>query len=172
MENAISKNWYMILIKGIIMILLALLIFMSPGVALLTYALWIGIGYVIAGVVIIITGFSARKESDNWGWKVLEGVIDLFFGYILMANPEITAAILPFIIGFWAAFYGIYLFLDSFSGKGNGMMKLIAGILIFILANVIMFNPLLAGMTMAVWFAIILFVVGISNVIFSFQIKK
>jgi uncharacterized membrane protein HdeD (DUF308 family) len=34
-----------------------------------------------------------------------------------------------------------------------------------------MFNPLFAGMTLAIWFGIILLIAGISNVIFSFSLK-
>jgi uncharacterized membrane protein HdeD (DUF308 family) len=172
MENSISqKNWYMVLIKGIIMILLAILVFASPEAALLTYALWIGFGFAIAGVVLIIQGISARKVLDNWGWTVFEGVIDVFFGYILMANPALTASILPFLVGFWAAFYGLFLIVDSFSGTGKGMMKFLGGILIFILANVVMFNPLMGGLTLAIWFAFILLIVGIYNVVISFSLK-
>jgi uncharacterized membrane protein HdeD (DUF308 family) len=172
MENSIlQKNWYMVLIKGIIMILLAILIFMSPADALITYALWIGLGFSLAGIFRIFQGFSAKGSYDGWSWLVLEGVLDLFVGFILMANPILTAEILPFLIGFWAGFYGLFLIVDAFSGTGSMGMKLIAGILILILGGMIMFNPLAAGFTMAFWIAIILFVVGFYNVIASFSLK-
>jgi len=171
MEDSISKNWYMVLLKGIIMILLGILIFMSPADALLTYAIWIGIGFSIAGVIRIIQGFSAKGTLDSWGWLVLEGVLDLFVGFILMAHPALTASILPFLIGFWAAFYGLFLIVDAFSGTGSMGMKLIAGILILILGTMILFNPIAAGMTVAVWIGIILLFVGIYNVIISFSLK-
>ena len=32
---------------------------------------------------------------DNWGWKLAEGILDVLFGFILIANPEITAVIKP-----------------------------------------------------------------------------
>ena len=63
----------MLLLKGVIMILLAILTFMSPGGALLTYAIFIGIGFTLAGIVRIIQGFQAKGIVDNWGWIVLEG---------------------------------------------------------------------------------------------------
>jgi len=171
MENSISKNWYMVLLKGIIMILLAILIFMSPADALLTYAIWIGIGFSIAGILRIIQGFSAKGVLDNWGWLVLEGVLDIFVGFTLMAHPALTASILPFLIGFWAAFYGLFLIVDAFSGDGSMGMKLIAGIIILILGTMILFNPVAAGMTVAIWIGIILLFVGIYNVAASFSLK-
>jgi len=171
MENSITKNWYMLLIKGIIMILLAILIFMSPADALLTYVLYLGIGLTVAGLVRIFQGFQAKGTLDNWGWIVMEGVIDIIAGFILMAHPAVSAAVLPFIIGFWGTFYGFYLVIDAFSGTGSTGMKLIAGILTVIIGFAIMFNPIMMGMTLAVWIAILLLIVGIFNVIASFSLK-
>ena len=171
MENQISKYWYLTLIKGIIMVLLAVLLFNSPADSLLVYVLYIGIGFIIAGIAIIAQGISAKGVLDNWGWVVFGGVMDIFLGYILMAHPALTVSVLPIMIGFWAAFYGIFLIIDSFSGTGGGLLKIIFGILILIMANVIIFNPVAFGLTMAIWLGIILLIAGIYNVFISFQMK-
>ena len=102
MENQIAKNWYLVLFKGIILILLAVLIFQSPADALLAYVLYLGIGFIIAGVVRIIQSFSSKGVVNSWGSIVFESVMDLILGYILIAHPEMTVALLPFILGFWA----------------------------------------------------------------------
>ena len=172
MEKQISKNWYMALIKGIIMVLLAVLMFMSPADTLLAYVLYIGIGFIISGIVLIVQGISVKDALDNWGWIVFEGLMDIFLGYILMAHPDLTVAILPIMIGFWGAFYGILLIVDSFSGTGSAGLKIISGILIVILANIIMFNPLAFGLTLAIWLGVILLFAGIYNIINSFSLKK
>ena len=166
-----TTNWYLQLIKGIVMILLAILVFMSPAGALLAWAVYIGIGMILSGILNIILGFSARGILENWGWRVFEGLMDIFIGFILMANPALTAAILPFVIGFWGSFYGIMLFVDAFASKGNTGIKMISRILIFLLSTTIMFNPLFVGLTFAIWFAIILFIAGIYNVVFSLSNK-
>ena len=171
MENKISKYWYMVLLKGLIMVLLAILILASPADALLDIAVWLGIGMLITGIVVIVKGVSLRKEHSGWGWRILEGCLDVLFGFILMANPLVTAEVLPFLIGFWAAFYGLFLVIDGISEPGNRFVKIVSGILIIVLANTIMFNPLLAGMTMATWFGIILLIIGLYNIINSFSLK-
>lgn len=172
MENSKTTNWYIVLIKGIIMILLAVLIFQSPAGALLTYVIYIGIGFAVAGIVRIVQGFQAKGTVPAWGWIVFEGLMDIVLGFILLAHPGLTAAALPFIMGFWGAMFGFLLIVDSFSGTGSMGMKLISGILIVILAFVIMFNPIMMGMTMAVWIGIMLMIAGIYNVIISFSLKK
>ena len=170
-ENQISKYWYLTLIKGIIMVLLAVLLFTSPADSLLAYVLYIGIGFIITGIAIIVQGISAKGVLDNWGWVVFGGVMDIFLGYILIAHPGLTVSVIPIMIGFWAAFYGIFLIIDSFSGTGGGLLKIIFGILILIMANTIIFNPVAFGMTLVIWLGIILLFAGIYNIINSFSLK-
>ena len=171
MEKQITTSWYMVLIKGIIMILLALMVLSSPGDALLAFALYIGIGLLLTGIIMVIRGFSLKKENTNWGWIVFEGFFDIFLGYILLANPLVTAEILPFVFGFWAVFYGILLIIHSFTAEDNKMVKILSGIFIIIIGNIIMHNPLFIGMSLAIWAGVLLLVVGIYNVIASFSLK-
>jgi hypothetical protein len=151
--------------------LLAVLLFNSPADTLLVYVLWIGIGFVISGIAIVVQGISAKGVLDNWGWIVFGGVMDIFLGYILMAHPALTVSVLPIMIGFWAAFYGIFLIIDSFSGTGVGFLKIIFGILIIIIANTIIFNPVAFGLTLVIWLGVILLFVGIYNIFNSFSLK-
>jgi uncharacterized membrane protein HdeD (DUF308 family) len=97
--------------------------------------------------------------------------MDLILGYILLAHPGMTLTILPFMIGFWGAFYGVFLVIDTFSGTGSMGLKIISGILIFILANVIMFDPVSFGLTLAIWIGVMLLFAGIYNIIVSFSLK-
>ena len=172
MEDQSTPTWYLPLIKGIIMILLALLIFSSPTGALMAWALYIGIGFVFTGMVLVYQGFAGRGESENWTWKVFEGLLDMFIGFMLMVNPLVTASILPFLFGLWGAIYGIALFIDAFSHKETRIVKLISAIIIFWISSLIMFNPVLFGVTIAVWIAIVFLVAGVFNVVLSFDIKK
>jgi uncharacterized membrane protein HdeD (DUF308 family) len=172
MEKQITKNWYLLLIKGLVMILLAVLVFNHPGGTLLGVAVYLGIGLILTGILVIGLGIAERKLSPNWRWRTFEGIIDLVLGFIVINNPALTMAIIPFMIGFWAALYGIFLFVDAFSSRESRGLKMFSGIIIFILAWVLMFNPLFMGLTLVIWFGILLLINGISNVIISFSLRK
>ena len=172
MDEQSTPTWYLPLIKGIIMILLAIMIFSSPAGALVAWAFYIGIGFVFTGMVLIYQGFAGRGTEENWTWKVFEGLLDMFIGFMLMVNPLVTASILPFLFGFWGAFYGIALFIDAFAHKENRIIKFVSAILVFWISSLIMFNPVLFGMTIAVWVGIILFLVGGYSIILAFNLKK
>ena len=172
MEEQPIATWYLPLIKGIIFILIAFLIFSSPAGALIAWAFYIGIGFVFSGMVLIYRGFAGRDVEDNWTWRIFEGLLDMFIGFILMTNPLVTASILPFLFGFWGAFYGIALFIDAFSHKEGKIIKLISSVVIFWISSLIMFNPVLFGISIAVWIGIILLVAGIFNLIAAFGMRN
>jgi len=172
MENQLKSTRYIFLIKGIIMIILALVAFNSPGGVLLAFSFYIGIGLLVTGFIMLYQGLELRKKDSNWGWSVFEGLLDFFLGYILITNPLITTTVLPFIIGFWAVFYGVLLIINSFSVAGNRLMKILTGVLMLIIGNVIMHNPIFAGLTLVIWVGVMLLVAGVFNIIASFRLKS
>ena len=133
MKNAI-KYWWLVLIKGIILILLAIYVFQHPISALVGLTLFVGIGLLITGLSLIATALSIRKIDDNLRWRLAEGCIDVLFAFILLTNPAVTAAVFPFIVGFWMIVYGIILFVDSFKVKKEGAPDCWAGLVSGILA--------------------------------------
>lgn len=172
MEDQTKSNWYFPLIKGIIMILLAIMILSSPAGVLIAWSLYIGIGFVFTGMVFIYHGFAGRGIQENWSWRVFEGLLDMFIGFMLMTNPLVTASVLPFFIGLWGAFYGIAIFIDAFSHEEGKIVKLTSGVIIFWISSLIMFNPVMFGLAIAVWVGIIFLVTGVFNLIQSYHLKK
>jgi uncharacterized membrane protein HdeD (DUF308 family) len=172
MEKMANKNWWLVLLKGLLLIVLAFIVIGNPGDTLLAIALFIGIAFLLTGFAIIFVALLGKNDLENWSWKLAEGILDVLLGFILIANPEITAIVIPFLIGFWALFYGILLTVGAFSSKEFSWIMLLVGILTIILGNIIMFNPIVMGLTLAIWIGITLLIVGIANVAFSFDIKK
>ena len=121
MEERIFKNWWLVLIKGIILIILSFIIFRHPVGTRVGITLYMGIGLLITGIILIIAAIASRNQLENWGWRLAEGILDVLIGFLLLANPGITAAFIPFIIGFWIIFYGIMLFTDAFGSRKTGI---------------------------------------------------
>lgn len=170
------KYWWMILIKGILLILLSLFIFNHPVNALIGLALYIGISLLITGFVILIAAIADRKANDNWGWQLIEGILDIVFGFVLLTNPDITAAVFPFIVGFWMIVYGIILFAGSFSAKKEGdtswWMNLLGGVLTIIFGYFIMTNMLVGAIAITIWLAIGILLFGIINISIALRMRK
>ncbi len=96
METTTFKNWWLVLIKGIILIILAFVIFRHPVGILMGITVYMGIGLLLTGIALIIAAIAARNDIENWGWRLAEGILDALFGIMLLANPRITAVVTYF----------------------------------------------------------------------------
>jgi uncharacterized membrane protein HdeD (DUF308 family) len=170
------NNWWMVLIKGIVLVILAFFVFRHPVDALVGLALYIGIGLLITGIVLVFAAFAVRKVSDTWGWRLAEGIIDIFLGYVLISNPAVTAAVIPFIVGFWIIVYGGILIASSFNDRkeevSDWWMGLIGGIIGVIIGYFVMSNPLAGAISVTIWIGLGFLILGIANIMGSFKMRK
>ncbi len=176
MISNLLKNWWILLIKGIILIVLSFLVFSKPAEAILTLAILIGIGFLAAGIVQTIATLAFRKEIENWGWKLAEGLFDLLFGILLLAKPELTASLMIFMLGFWLMFYAITVLISSFQFKEAGVKNwwtgLIWGILAMIFSFLIIINPFTGAMTIVWLLGLSFLLAGIFNIVMAFFMKS
>lgn len=170
------KNWWLVLIKGIILVILAFFVFQHPVSALVGLALYVGISLLVTGITLVIAALSFRKSSKNWGWRLVEGLMDILFATVLISNPGVTAAVFPFIIGFWIIIYGVIFIADSFHDKKQGAsdwwMGLIGGILGVMLGYFVTSNPLAGAITVTFWIGFGFLILGVVNIFASLRLRK
>ena len=170
------KHWRLILIKGIILVILSIIIFRHPVGTLLGLTLYIGIALMLTGLMLIVSALTNRKADDHWGLKLTEGIFDVLFAFILLSNPAITAAVFPFLVGFWMIFYGIMLFTGSFAAKkggdGSWWINLIGGLLTVIFGYFIMTNLLAGVIVISFLMGAGFMIFGLVNIFMAFSMKK
>ncbi len=170
------KYWWLILIKGIILLILAFFAFFQPVNALLGLAIYVGVSLMITGVFEITGALANRKTDDAFGWHLTIGIIDILFAFVLLTNPVVTAAIFPFIVGFWTVVYGIMLFVNSFqirkTGEKNWWTETLGGILTVIIGYLIMSNPVIGALTITFWIGLGFLIFGILTIVVSLRLRK
>ncbi len=170
------KHWWMTLIKGIVLILLAFYVFNHPVGMLVGIVLYFSIALLITGALTIIASISSSKTDEDWGWKLTGGIIDVIFALILLSNPGITAAILPFILGFWIIVYGVMLFGGSFKAKKEGnenwWLSLLGGMLTVVIGYFIMSDLFAGAVAITMWLGLGLLIIGIVNVVAGLKMRK
>ncbi|SNR75028.1 Uncharacterized membrane protein HdeD, DUF308 family [Lutibacter agarilyticus] len=175
MKNAF-KNWWLILLRGIILIVLGLYVLGNPIDALVALALYIGISLSITGIFEIGVALSLKSVNDNWGWNLAGGIIDLLFAIVLVSNPAITAAVIPFIVGFWMMISGVIVFVNSLAIRKTEVpvwwLGLISGILTVIIGYFITSNIFVGAIAITVWIGIGFLIAGIVNALLSFRLKN
>lgn len=170
------KNWWMILIKGLILIALGLFSLFNPVGALEALGVYIGIGLMITGVIIAARALANHKTDDLFGWHLAEGLIDVLFALILLTSPAITAAIFPFIVGFWTIVFGAMTFSRSIVWKKAGdkqwWLSTLGGILNILIGFLIIGNPVIGALSITFWIGMGFLIYGILNTYISLQIRK
>jgi uncharacterized membrane protein HdeD (DUF308 family) len=170
------KNWWILLLKGIIFILLSIYIFSHPDIAILGLTVFIGMALLISGVIITISSIFFRKNYPKWKWYLAEGLIDTILGIIILTAPGITATLISFFVGFWFLFYGITVLFTSFQMKrddiANWQVEMIFGIIAIIFSIIIIFNPFAGAVAIALLMGTFFLLTGVFNVVFAFFLRE
>ncbi|MEN8186676.1 MAG: HdeD family acid-resistance protein [Bacteroidota bacterium] len=170
------KNWWVLLLLGIVFIGMGILVFSKPMESYVTLAVFFSISMVFSGIFQSWFAFSNKEEAEGWGWQLALGIMELILGLILMFNMHITIAILPFYVGFWLLFRSFALIGFSFELKSYQVMDwgyyLVFGLILTLFSWFIILNPLFGGMTIVTWTGIALIIAGIAHIMLSFKIKK
>lgn len=175
MKNAM-KYWWLVLLKGIILILLSFFVFGHPVGALVGLALYLGIALMATGFFLIVVAISNRDVDERWGWRLAMGIVDVLFALVLLSNPAVTATVFPFVVGFWIMVYGIMVFSSAFgakkAGESNWWFSLVIGIVTVILGYIIMTDFLAGTVAITFWLGTGILLFGILNLVVALGLRK
>ncbi len=172
----ILKNWWMILIKGIILIILSFVVFQYPVGASVGFSVYLGIALLLAGAFLIVGSLSMRETLDNWGWRLAEGIIDVLLAFFIFTHAGLTAETLPLILGFWIMFYGVLMTIDAIGASkdagSNRWANIALGIMITLLGYFISSNLLAGAISISLFMGLAFLLLGIVYVLLSLKIRK
>jgi uncharacterized membrane protein HdeD (DUF308 family) len=90
----------------------------------LSFVMFLGFGFVISGIAHIFANNLHKSDSaDHPDWFMAQGVFEIIFGFILIANLGVTSLSMPLMVAFWAIFDGVMRTTASFRFKKAGMSK-------------------------------------------------
>lgn len=170
------KHWYLHLIIGLIFIAVAIWVFTSPVQSYVALTVVFSISFLITGFMEIIFATANRNVIENWGWSLALGIFTALVGIMLIANPEISLVTLPLYVGFmlmlrsfWAI--GSAFDLKDFGVKGWGF-SLFLGILGVAFAFLLIWRPIIGGMTIVIWTGLALIASGFFNLYLAIKMRN
>ena len=102
-----------LLLEGVLNILIALVVFVWPGPALIALIYLIALWAIITGGALIAAGFTLIRLSGEW-LLVLSGVLSILLGIALLFQPAIGVVALAWWLGIYALLFGIALLSTAF----------------------------------------------------------
>jgi len=107
LAETLSRNWWVLLLRGIVAILFGALTFLQPGISLASLLLLFGAYALADGVLAAWTAITHRKDRENWWVLLLEGLVGIGVGALALIKPGLTALALLFYIAIWAITTGV-----------------------------------------------------------------
>jgi len=107
------KNWWVLLLIGLLGVAVGVLTFRQPGITALSLLWYIAFWSIFTGVVEIVEAIRLRKEIQGEGWLMLAGVASVLFGGLLLARPGAGALALITVIAAYAIVFGVILVVAS-----------------------------------------------------------
>lgn len=177
MLNVISRNWWVLLIRGIAAIIfgIGILFLWSPGLVIQTMTIVFGAYAIVDGVFAIIGGIQHR-EHPRWWAVVLEGIISIVAGIGAILFPPVAVLTLLYIIAIWAIATGVMEIIGAIQLRkeiDNEWMLIISGALSVIFGVVLLLGDPLSNILTLLWlFAGLAIAFGVVTVILAFRVRN
>ncbi|TWU41767.1 HdeD family acid-resistance protein [Novipirellula artificiosorum] len=174
--RALSKIWWLPLLRGIFLILLGLYAFLSPGMTIAALAQVLGFFLILDGVIAVIAGITGEVPSR--GWIIIRGLVAIVIGIFVFANPVIvaglTAMTIMYLIAFSAIFTGVMEIISTIRDHKEiegDFGFILGGILSIVFGVLLLMSPFFFGMVMVRVLGIAAIVVGIAMATLAFRLK-
>ncbi len=165
-----QSHWWLVLIQGITAIILGVLLLTRPAGTIATLVLFLGIYWLISGVMTLV---SLLWNREQWGLKLITGIIGIAAGLFIVQNPIVSAFVVPaayaIVLGILGIVLGIAQIIQALRGGGWGIGVL--GVMSAILGFLLVTNPLIGAVSLAWMLAILLIIGGILAIFAAFRLR-
>jgi uncharacterized membrane protein HdeD (DUF308 family) len=169
--NTISKNWWVLLLSGVVSIVAGGLIVFTDW-TLDQFVTFVGLLFIFRGV---FTALSFPVDGSMRGWAVASGLLQIGIGIAVFTWPEPTLLVLGATVGWWVLFSGTMAAVGSIAGRdyipywglmlAYGIVEIVFSFYLIARPDVTIFATVLA---IGLW----AMVTGVMQVMLSFELKN
>lgn len=170
-----TRNWWVLLLRGIVAILFGILALSLPLLTLATLVLLFGVYALVDGAFSLFGAVAGWQHRDNRWLLLLEGLIGLGAGFVTLRSPVISTVVLIFFIAAWALATGVLRIIEAIRIRrevSGEFWLALSGIASVAFALLVMLRPAagaLAMVWMIGWYALLM---GATLVVLSFKLRS
>lgn len=139
---AISKHWWSMLIRGLLLLLLGLIALFVPQLTAQLLVLYLGFMSSFLVLLFIYLGLRAKIDFKRRMVYLFVGSVDGVVAYYCLVETDFAASILLLLIGLWAVVMGLTIVVFGLQASGTSrVLMLINGFLSITLGFFLYFNP-------------------------------
>lgn len=107
MVGLLQRSWWVIVLRGISAIVLALLIVLWPSRTLLVLIVLFGIYTLVDGFLTLISAARHKSPGRERRWLFFEGLMGVIAGILTLVIPGISAQFILILLAIWAITTGV-----------------------------------------------------------------
>lgn len=175
MLAALTRNWWVLLLQGIVAILFAVFAFAMPGAALLTLVLLFAVYALVDGILAIGLGVSSRREYDQWWVLLLLGLLGIAAAVVALRWPGITVIAMLSLLAAWAIVRGVLLIIAAIRLRHEiegEWLLILTGVLSVALGVALVVWPDAGVLTMVWLVGAYALLVGVLLIALSFRVRR
>jgi uncharacterized membrane protein HdeD (DUF308 family) len=175
MISSITRNWWAVVLRGVIAVLFGVLALAKPDITLEALIALFGFFAIIDGVFTLVGGISMIGSGLPWGGPVFGGLVGIAIGVATFIWPGLTALTLLYLIAFWAIFTGLMEIMTAVQMRQQLPHPVLLG---FAGALSILFGLLLvvypsSGALSVIWLlGIYAIIFGVSFIVLGFRLRN
>lgn len=173
MLEMVSRNWWMLLIRGIAAIVLGIAVLVVPGLSLDLLVTFFAAYLFVDGIFAIITAVT-HTSYPRWWLMALEGLISVLAGIAAFLFPGAAVLTFFYIVVFWAIATGIIEIISAIELRkqiDNEWWLIIGGALSVIWGIVLLLYPGAGILTLLWLFGVLAIAFGAMIVLLSFRVR-
>ena len=169
---AVGRSWWVLLFGGIISLGVGIMALVWPGATIIVVAILFAIYLIVSGIFELVRSFAHGLTGGTRVLLLITGVLSIILGVFAIRSAINAAELLAIFIGIAFLFRGfatLFLGFDSPVGRG---WNIFFGIFLLIGGIVILVQPAISLVTLALVVGIWLVIIGIYEIIAAFMVRS
>lgn len=173
--HTILRNWWLLLINGLLLIGLGIWVIRSPFQSYLALSWLFAVGLIGTGVLDIVFA-GTNRHSKRWIWWLLAGIADIIVGAFLFDNRLLTIILLPLVVGLWTFYKGFMAIGDSLHIRsypfGDWRRLLFLALLAVVMASLLLLCPVIGIENIFLFSGLAFIAAGLFRVYLSLKLRR
>ena len=173
--HLLTRNWWLLALRGFVAVLFGVLAFVWPGLTLLTLVYLFGWYALISGILSFFLAAKAPKGYSRIASLIWGGLLSILAGLLTFFMPGITALGLLILIAAWAIVNGIMEIVAAIKLRKvitNEWLLVLAGIASIVFGVLLFLLPGPGALVLVWWIGSFALVFGILLMILAFKMRS
>jgi uncharacterized membrane protein HdeD (DUF308 family) len=170
----LSRNWWLLALRGLAAIVFGILAFVWPGATITALVMLFGAYALVEGALAVAMALTNVVGQRRW-WVLLEGFTSIAISVITLLWPGVTALALLYLIAAWAIVTGVLEILAAIELRreiSNEWLLILSGIASVVFGVLVIVFPGAGALSVLWMIALYAVVFGALLVALSFRVRK